>query len=72
VWAWAAANQVSPLRAALGFITSVCPEATVICGVTSPEQLNEVAETARMPWDCAEVFTAFAQDRTPSFDPRLW
>ena len=71
-WSWLEKNNVTPLRAALGFVAAACPDATVICGITSLAELTTVADAARKPWGSAADFAVLAEDRNPRVDPRGW
>ncbi len=69
---WCMDREISPLQAALGFIRSACPSATVICGVGSRAELAQIIAAARAPWGNTLEFAPFRSNDNPLIDPRRW
>ncbi|OAI13876.1 aryl-alcohol dehydrogenase [Methylomonas koyamae] len=65
------ARGLTPLQAALGFVSGLSEIDRIICGVNNVQQLHDICNAANVELDCAE-FADFAIGDEAIVNPALW
>ncbi len=65
------ARGLTPLQAALGFVSGLTEIDQIICGVNNAQQLRDICDAANVELDCGE-FAGFAIGEEAIVNPALW
>ncbi len=65
------ARGLTPLQAAVGFVSGLTEIDRIICGVNNAQQLRDICDAASVELDCSE-FAEFAIGEEAIVNPALW